>query len=88
MIALIQKKELITICKYIISYTKKQFNFVNEIIIEGTYEQMIRNELIILKMFENNETFVPMVENIILFIFATKKKFVDDQQLICFNYFY
>ena len=81
-------KELITICKYIISYTKKQFNFVNEIIIEGTYEQMIRNELIILKMFENNETFVPMVENIILFIFATKKKFVDDQQLICFNYFY
>jgi hypothetical protein len=48
-------KELCTICKFIISYNENEFNFVDEMISEGSLEQIIRNELIIIKMFENNE---------------------------------
>ena len=87
-------KELITICKFIISYNKTEFNFVEEMISEGSLEQIIRNELIIIKMFENNESLYPMIENILHFIIATKQKFIkeyekeDINKSMCFNYLY
>ena len=87
-------KELCTICKFIISYNENEFNFVNEMIAEGSLEQIIRNELIIIKMFENNESLYPMIENILHFIIATKQKFIkeykneDINKSLCFSYLY
>ena len=87
-------KELCTICKFIISYNENEFNFVDEMISEGSLEQIIRNELIIIKMFENNESLYPMIENILHFIIATKQKFIkeykneDINKIMCFNYLY
>ena len=87
-------KELITICKFIVSYNETEFNFVEEMISEGSLEQIIRNELIIIKMFENNESLYPMIENILHFIIATKQKFIkeyekeDINKSMCFNYLY
>ena len=87
-------KELLTICKFIISYNETEFNFVEEMISEGTLEQIIRNELIIIKMFENNESLYPMIENILQFIIATKQKFIkeyekeNNSKSMCFNYLY
>ena len=95
-------KEIITICKFISTFIKKEFNFVNEMIAEGTFEQIIRNELIIIKMYENNEDLIPMIENILNFIYATKQKFIKEKKndkeekekeknknkIICFNYLY
>ena len=90
-------KELMTICKYIIVYSTKEFNFVDEMIAEGTLEQIIRNELIIIKMFENNDNLNPMIENILNFIIATQEKFIKEKNeekeenkssSICFNYLY
>ena len=86
--------ELLTICKFIISYNENEFNFVEEMISEGSLEQIIRNELIIIKMFENNESLYPMIENILHFIIATKQKFIkayeqeDNNKSMCFNYLY
>ena len=63
-------------------------------IAEGTLEQIIRNELIIIKMFENNESLYPMIENILHFIIATKQKFIKEYEKdninksMCFNYLY
>ena len=73
-------KELIIICKYITTYANKEFNFVDEIIAEGTLEQIIRNELIIIKIYENNESLYPMIENILNFIIATKQKFIKEEK--------
>ena len=42
-------KELITICKYINIYNENEFDLVGEMISEGSLEQIIRNELIIIK---------------------------------------
>ena len=87
-------KELCTICKFIISYNENKFNFVDEMIAEGSLEQIIRNELIIIKMFENNESLYPMIENILHFIIATKQKFIKEykkeniNKSLCFNYLY
>ena len=73
-------KELIIICKYITTYANKEFNFVDEIIAEGTFEQIIRNELIIIKIYENNESLYPMIENILNFIVATRQKFIKEDK--------
>ena len=73
-------KELFTMCKYITIYVDNEFNFVNEMISEGTLEQIIRNELIIIKMYENNEELYPMIENILNFILATKDKFIKEDK--------
>ena len=73
-------KELITMCKYITTYVENEFNFVDEMIAEGTFEQIIRNELIIIKMYENNEDLYPMIENILNFILATKDKFIKEDK--------
>ena len=73
-------KELIVICKYITTYANKEFNFVDEIIAEGTFEQIIRNELIIIKIYENNESLYPMIENILNFIIATRQKFIKEDK--------
>jgi len=87
-------KELLIICKFIITYHENEFNFVEEIISEGSLEQIIRNELIIIKMFENNESLYPMIENILHFIIATKQKFIKEyekdetKKSMCFNYLY
>ena len=87
-------KELITICKYINIYNENEFDLVGEMISEGSLEQIIRNELIIIKMFENNEALYPMIENILNFIIATKQKFIkeyekeDINKTMCFNYLY
>ena len=87
-------KELITICKFILSYNESEFNFVDEMISEGSLEQIIRNELIIIKMFENNESLYPMIGNILHFIIATKQKFIKEYEKdnlnksVCFNYLY
>jgi hypothetical protein len=74
-------KELITMCKYITTYVENEFNFVDEMIAEGTFEQIIRNELIIIKMYENNEDLYPMIENILNFILATKDKFIKEDKV-------
>ena len=93
-------KELLTICKYIIIYSTKEFNFVDEMIAEGSLEQIIRNELIIIKMYENNEDLNPMIENILNFIIATQQKFIKvkekseekeenkEDSSLCFKYLY
>ena len=72
-------KELMTICKYINTYSQWPFNFVDEMISEGTYEQIIRNELIIIRMFENDENLNPMIDNLLYFITATKSKFIKEE---------
>ena len=41
---------------------------------EGTLEQIIRNELIIIKMFENNESLYPMIEKIFYSLFLLLNK--------------
>ena len=71
-------RELLTICKYISTYANNSFNFVDEMLAEGTFEQLIRNQLIIIKMYENNEDLNQMIENILSFIYATKQKFVKE----------
>ena len=73
-------KELITMCKFIATYSQWQFNFLDEMIAEGTFEQIIRNELIIIRMFENNEDMYPMIDNILSFIIATKAKFLKEKK--------
>ena len=73
-------KELMTMCKFIITYTSNEFDFVDEMIAEGTFEQIIRNELIIIKMYENNEDLYKMSENILNFIIATKEKFIREDK--------
>ena len=41
---------------------------------EGTLEQIIRNELIIIKMFENNESLYTMIEKIFYSLFLLLNK--------------
>ena len=94
-------KVLITISKFITTFVKKEFDFVYEMIGEITLEQMIKNELIIIKMYENNENLGHMIGNILNFIVATKQKFIKNDKNgeksennntkrdpVCFEYLY